>query len=138
MTTTRAIGPLGTAARALVGAVLTVIAVAWAGISWWDVAAALVLLPAVAVAVAAVLDAAVATIVVVFGLSVALTYVSPVDGGAVWLFFGLSMLLAAARGYAGCEILALPNLLLGRHDAIWCPLYSPVDAAERADARREC
>jgi len=50
----------------------------------------------------------------------ALTFVSPVNGVALYVFFGLSMLLAALRGYDGCEILALPNLILRRQDAIWC------------------
>ncbi len=41
------------------------------------------------------------------------------------------MVLAALRGYDGCEILALPNIMLRRADAIWCPLYSPIDSAEQ-------
>jgi hypothetical protein len=46
------------------------------------------------------------------------------------LFFGASMLLASALGYDGCEMLALPNMVLGRRDAIWCPLYTPLDRAD--------
>jgi hypothetical protein len=41
------------------------------------------------------------------------------------------MVLAAIRGYEGCEILALPNLVLRRTDAVWCPLYTPIDNAEQ-------
>ncbi len=40
------------------------------------------------------------------------------------------MLLAAGRGYEGCELLAFPNLILGRRDAIWCPIYTPIDRTE--------
>ena len=67
-------------------------------------------------------------------MGAALTFVSPVNGVALYVFFGLSMLLAALRGYDGCEILALPNLILRRQDAIWCPLYTPIDADERRRA----
>jgi hypothetical protein len=37
---------------------------------------------------------------------------------AALLFYGGSMLVAAARGYAGCEVLAVSNWLLGRDDQI--------------------
>jgi hypothetical protein len=40
------------------------------------------------------------------------------------------MLLAAVRGYAGCEVLAVSNWLLGRDDQIGCLLFWPVDHAE--------
>jgi hypothetical protein len=48
------------------------------------------------------------------------------------------MLLAAARGYAGCEVLAVPNWLLRRDDQVGCVVFAPVDALERrrAAARR--
>ena len=49
---------------------------------------------------------------------------------AVLIFYGSSMLLAAARGYAGCEALALPNWLLKRDDQIGCLCFSPIDHAE--------
>ncbi len=55
---------------------------------------------------------------------------------AVLIFYGLSMLLAAARGYAGCESLAISNWLLGRDDQIGCLLFSPVDGAEARSASR--
>lgn len=50
---------------------------------------------------------------------------------AALLFYGASMLLAAVRGYAGCEVLAVSNWLLGRDDQIGCLLFWPVDHAER-------
>ena len=153
--TSRAIGPAATAARVEVGMLLIggalVLDYPSDGITWWDLAGALVVLPFIALAAAAVLNtayrrrpglarrarapwsmtqsvAALIVIAVVIGLGTALTFLTPVDRIALFLFFGLSMLLAAVRGYDGCEILAIPNTVLRRADAIWCPLYAPIDA----------
>ena len=60
-------------------------------------------------------------------------YVTPATSDAALLFYGASMLLAAARGYAGCEVLAVSNWLLRRHDQIGCLLFAPVDRVERRD-----
>ena len=49
---------------------------------------------------------------------------------AALLFYGGSMLLAAARGYAGCEILAISNWILRRDDQLGCVVFSPIDAVE--------
>jgi hypothetical protein len=57
----------------------------------------------------------------------ALTFTSD----AALLFYGTSMLLAAVRGYAGCEVLALSNWLLHRDDQIGCLLFLPVDSIEK-------
>ncbi|HEX9028421.1 MAG TPA: hypothetical protein VF823_04535 [Anaerolineales bacterium] len=50
---------------------------------------------------------------------------------AVLIFYGLSMLLAALRGYRGCESLAISNWLLKRDDQLGCLIFSPIDNAER-------
>ena len=50
---------------------------------------------------------------------------------AALVFYGASMLLAAIRGYAGCEVLAISNWLLRRDDQIGCLLFAPVDHLER-------
>ena len=50
---------------------------------------------------------------------------------AALIFYGTSMLLAAARGYAGCEVLAMSNWLLRRDDQIGCVVFWPIDQAER-------
>lgn len=76
--------------------------------------------------------------VVIAGLGTALTYVTPVNRVAIFVFIGASMLLAAARGYDGCELLAVPNLVLRRRNAIWCPIYTPIDAAEGARPSSLC
>ncbi|MGH9032333.1 MAG: hypothetical protein ACRDZV_09380 [Acidimicrobiia bacterium] len=47
------------------------------------------------------------------------------------LFVGTSTLVAAARGDGGCEVFAVSNLLRRRDDQIACPVFSPIDAAER-------
>lgn len=142
------VGPLGTTARAIVGTCLVVAVWDLHGLRAWDVIGALTVMPAIAFLAVLGVNGAVGTdikrrarrpwsgvqiaaacivIVAVIGLGTALTFVTPLDGGSLLLFFGFSMLLAAALGYDGCEVLALPNLALGRREAIWCPLYSPLD-----------
>ena len=54
-----------------------------------------------------------------------------VTSDAALIFYGSSMLLAAARGYRGCELLAVSNWLLRRDDQIGCVIFSPVDHLER-------
>jgi hypothetical protein len=49
---------------------------------------------------------------------------------AAVLFYGGSMMLAALRGYAGCEVLAVSNWLLGRDDQVGCVLFWPIDSLE--------
>lgn len=51
------------------------------------------------------------------------------------VFYGTSMLLAALRGDAGCEVLAVSNWLLRRDDQIGCAVFWPVDTAESQRAR---
>ena len=55
--------------------------------------------------------------------------------GAAFLFYGASMLLAAIRGYAGCEVLAVSNWLLRRDDQVGCLVLSPIDQLERGLGR---
>jgi hypothetical protein len=59
-----------------------------------------------------------------------------VTSDAALLFYGTSMLLAAARGYAGCEVLAISNWVLHRDDQIGCLVFSPLDRLERRLQRR--
>jgi hypothetical protein len=55
---------------------------------------------------------------------------------AVLIFYGLSMLLAALRGDRGCESLTMSNWLLKRDDEIGCLVFLPIDVAERTMTRR--
>ena len=50
---------------------------------------------------------------------------------AILLFVGGSLVLAALRGSAGCELLALSNWLLHRSDQITCAVLTPLDSLER-------
>lgn len=59
-----------------------------------------------------------------------------VTSDAALLFYGGSMLVAAARGYAGCEVLAVSNWLLRRADQVGCAPFWPIDALEAVHARR--
>lgn len=55
---------------------------------------------------------------------------------ATLLFFGATQVLAAIRGYAGCELFAVSNWLLGRDDQIACMVHTPIDAIEARMSRR--
>ncbi len=46
---------------------------------------------------------------------------------AVLIFYGISMLFAAIRGYSRCEVLAISNWLLKRNDQLGCILFTPFD-----------
>jgi hypothetical protein len=61
-------------------------------------------------------------------------YLAEATSDAALVFYGASMLLAAVRGYAGCEVLAVPNWLLGRDDQVGCAVFLPVDHLERRQA----
>jgi hypothetical protein len=50
---------------------------------------------------------------------------------AALLFYGASMLLAAATGMAGCEVLAFSNWALSRHDELGCVVFEPFDRLDR-------
>jgi hypothetical protein len=70
-------------------------------------------------------------IVLLVGLAYAMSAITPADGDVVfWVWLGASLLLGAAAGYGGCEVLAFPNAFTGRRDRIGCLLFTPVDAAE--------
>ena len=68
--------------------------------------------------------------VAALAIAVGLTFVTPADEPAVWLWIGMSLVLAAARGDAGCEVLAVANLLTGRRERVGCIVFTPIDAAE--------
>ena len=49
---------------------------------------------------------------------------------AAAVFYGASMMLAALRGKAGCEVTAISNWVLGRDDQVGCPVFTPIDSLE--------
>jgi hypothetical protein len=129
----RRIGPWGTLARVLVGTGLIGLAV-WMGLRWYDAALGLGVLPgAFTLAVrlrgrhAPALGLDGQLVCLAWGLGAVLFVF--LDQPAM-LFYGTSMLLAAARGQPGCELFAVPNWILRRHDRLACPLFGPIDAAE--------
>lgn len=150
----RAIGPAGTGARVIVGLLLLAIVLqgelTTRGINLASVAFGLAGIPAVVLAlqwlrarrVSARLEAtrpwhAALNMAVLAALYLTPWYAGPLafTADAALYFYGASMLLAAWRGYAGCEVLAVSNWLLHRDDQIGCAVFAPVDYLERCRAR---
>lgn len=145
----RAIGPWGTTARAVVGAA----AIAWgvavphehplldlpgASSDLVGLVVGLVVAPvALTLAVLARgrnaprlhLGHGAACLVTVLAIGVAQFYPA-----AVLVSIGAPLLLLAAVGRGGCELLAVPNLVLRRDDYLFCLPFSPIDAWERRRA----
>jgi hypothetical protein len=71
--------------------------------------------------------------ILVFALLVSIARVPAIAfvGFAAFVFYGASMLLAATRGYGGCEVLAVSNWLLRRDDQVGCLVLSPLDNMEK-------
>jgi hypothetical protein len=145
----REIGPVGTALRVAGGLGLLYLAVgaggpsAW-GAEWYDPVIGFVALPEITVLLGLAARRFARQPVRFDGpLSVALNVIvivalvaNPYTGGGATLFYGATLLVAAWRGQAGCEVTVLPNLALGRDDQIGCPTFSPIDAAEAHLRRR--
>jgi hypothetical protein len=153
----REIGPVGTASRLVVGCVAIALPIAISGIGWREAAAALGGLPLVAFVAALAVTSGYrrwapgalargrqvcsgptcTMTALLLAVAFALDALTPVDGEvSFWVWIGASMLLAAIRGYAGCELLAFPNALTGRRDRLGCILFTPIDAAEAGRERR--
>jgi hypothetical protein len=137
----RRIGPLGTTARVVVGGLL-VGSVTWGHLtrgfhpSAWLLG--LVGFPALLVAgqwlrARHTLTPLRATGPLAHALNLAVIlvlYLWEPTSDAALLFYGASMWLAAARGYVGCEVLAVSNWLLGRDDQVGCAVFWPIDQRE--------
>jgi hypothetical protein len=139
--TRRRIGPWGTGARAVVGAAMVVGAFI-GGVESLDAGLGLLAFP-LAVSAFVALRGRSATPIRLTGpqghclncaLIVAAFVLAPV---AALLFYGTSMLVAAACGYGGCELFALSNWLWQRDDQVACPVFHPVDLAERRAIARK-
>jgi hypothetical protein len=46
-------------------------------------------------------------------------------------FLAASLLVAALRGDAGCELTSIPSALFGQHSRLVCLVFSPIDWLER-------
>jgi hypothetical protein len=138
----RAIGPLGTTARVVVGGLLLA-SVTWGHLdrgfhpSAWLLG--LLGFPALLLAgqwlrarraptpLHATGPVAHAVNVAVF----VVLYLWEPTSDAALLFYGASMWLAAACGYAGCEVLAVSNWLLRGDDQVGCAVFWPIDQLEQ-------
>ena len=145
---TREIGPLGGATRVLTGLGLLFIAggatiTSW-GIESHDAVIGLIALPALMVGVGlAARRYAHGPIRFTGPLGIALNLVVVIalvgndfTGGGATIYYGATVLIAAWRGQAGCEITAVANLILGRDDQIGCPAFTPIDEVEAHLRRR--
>jgi hypothetical protein len=142
----RAIGVVGTLARLIVGGWLLVdVTTAFQMAEWYEPVLGLVGFPALLMlgqwlrlryTVAPLRATGPVSVLVNVAIFLALwltpEYFPPLafTSDAVLYFAGASMLLAAVRGYAGCEALAVSNWLLGRDDQVGCFVFAPVDALE--------
>jgi hypothetical protein len=134
-TTTRRIGRWGTAARAAVG-VAMILGAFVIGVGTLDAIVGLLVFPI-----------AVSGVVLLRGRNASQIRLTDARGHcfncaliaaafilvpvAALLFYGTSLLVAAARGYGGCELFALSNVAWNRDDQIACSLFDAVDRAER-------
>lgn len=141
----RAVGRLGTLARIAVGFGLVAYAAIGDGIGWNDVVVGLVGFPAVLLLAQVVRLRFTRTPLRATGhlglclntAALALLLIVPATSEAALLWLGASMVLAAWRGYAGCESLAISNWLLRRDDQVGCLIFAPLDEWERQATGRE-
>lgn len=132
------LGPVGRVARVVVGILFVYLALFWRDPDWIDPVLGLVAMPGAVLAgillwtrrrpqpirATGPLGHAVnlAVLIPLFAL--------PATAGASFLFYGASMLVAAANRGGACEVTAVSNALLGRDDEVGCPLFGPLDAVE--------
>src|SRR5437588_11503515 len=46
-------------------------------------------------------------------------------------FLGVSLVVAGVRAAPGCELMAIPGILFGKHTELACLIFSPLDKLER-------
>ncbi len=133
----RVIGRTGTAVRAVIGLALLAVGVTLYRADVRDVVLGVIVLPVAATLLLALRGRAAPPIrlglaghLVTIGIVVALSFVF--RGATLLLFYGSTMLVAAAAGSGGCEVTAVSNWLRGRNDQIGCPLFAPFDALDRS------
>jgi hypothetical protein len=132
------IGPAGVVARLAVGLALIYLALFWNDAGWADPVFACVVIPGAVTGVVALRarrtqrplratgplgHAANAAVFVPL-------FAHPATIGTALLFYGGSMLVAAARRSGGCELTAISNAVLDRDDQVGCVVFAPVDLAE--------
>ncbi len=55
---------------------------------------------------------------------------------AVFLYFGLSLVISGIVKYGGCEVVTIPGLLLGKRYNVACIVFSPIDWLEDRLAKK--
>jgi hypothetical protein len=123
-------------ARAVIGLAFLAIAVTQYRADVRDVVLGVIVLPAAATLLLALRGSAAPPLrlgaaghLVTIAIVLALSFVF--RGATLLLFYGSTMLLAAASGSGGCAVAAVSNWLRGRDDQIGCPLFAPFDALDR-------
>ena len=135
-----AIGPAGIVARVAVGMTLVALALFWHTPHWHDFVLGLVVLPGVAIGLLAwrarhhpmTLNATGPAGHVANTIAFAPLFILPATAGGAMLFYGSSMLVAAARRSGGCEVTVISNTALGRDDQVGCIFFAPIDLTEDA------
>src|SRR5918996_1053074 len=146
----REIGPIGTATRLIGAGAALALPALLDEFGRWDLLVGLVALPLVAAAgfeavragyeryvpgglasqTGVCTGAACWLIAIVLAALIPVAAFTPATGTSLWIWIGGSLVLAAVRGYGGCEILAFPNALTGRRDQVGCIVFTPIDRAE--------
>jgi hypothetical protein len=141
----REIGPVGTAARIVVGLfALSIASGSTFPFEPEDAVIGLIALPAVLVSLGLLARRYAHGPIQVTGprgtalnLAVIVALIAnPYTGGGATIFYGVTMLIAAGRGQAGCEATVISNLVLSRIDQIGCPTFAPIDEVEAHLRRR--
>ena len=140
----RAIGIVGTIARLILG-VIFLSPLSHRQFQWYELLAGLIGVPLIILVIQRIrliwdesplqatgFTAFILNMVVFLALYLTPVYFPPIGftSDIVLIFYGASMLLAAANGYAGCEVTAISNWILGRDDQVGCVIFSPIDAVE--------
>ena len=55
---------------------------------------------------------------------------------AVFLYFGISLIISGIVKYGGCEVVTIPGLILKRRYNVACIMFSPIDWLEDRLAKR--
>jgi hypothetical protein len=133
-----AIGPAGRLARLTVGLALILLEIFWRTPHWRDLWLGLGVLPLIATGMAFAWSRLAERPLRATGplghaanaaIFLPLSFVPPM-AGAAFVFYGVSMLLAAALRSGGCEVTVISNAVLRRDDQVGCALFGPVDAIE--------
>jgi len=53
-------------------------------------------------------------------------------------FLGISLVVPGLRAAPGCEVMAIPGLLFGKHTELGCIIFSPLDKLERKLRSKRC